>query len=38
MMPQPNKLGKTDKKKKITDYTVKNQDKPETGKKEQVVH
>ena len=29
MMPQPTKSGKIEKKKKITDYTVKNQDKPE---------
>ena len=31
-MPQPNKSGKIEKKKKITNYTVKNQDKPKTIK------
>ena len=31
MMPQLTKSGKTEKKKKITDYTVKNQDKPEVS-------
>ena len=32
MMPQLTKSGKTEKKKKITDYTVKNQDKPEVSR------
>ena len=32
MMPQPNKSGKIEKKKKITNYTVKNQDKLESIK------
>ena len=32
MMPQPTKLGKTDKKRKITDFTIKTHDKPETIK------
>ena len=32
MMPQPTKSGKTEKKKKITDYTVKNQDKLEVSR------
>ena len=31
-MPQPNRLINKDKKKKITDYTIKSQDKPETSK------
>ena len=31
-MPQPTKSGKIEKKKKITDYTVKNQDKPEVSR------
>ena len=32
MMPQPTKLGKTDKKRKIIDFTIKTHDKPETIK------
>ena len=31
-MPQPTKVGKTDKKRKITDFTIKTHDKPETIK------
>ena len=32
MMPQPTKVGKTDKKRKITDFTIKIHDKPKTIK------